>query len=140
MTANGGEEYVKYKNERFGYVVDIPTSVLLPQGEAANGDGQTFLSKNGKAKAVVYGSLKLKETAHMCNALYGLENPDSPNITYKSSKGGLSVVSGYRGDKVFYTKAISAEDRCLKLNIEYPIESREIYDAVTTRIANSFKG
>ena len=44
-----------YTNARFAYAVRYPPA-LFPQGEADNGDGQIFLSRDGHAELLVYGS------------------------------------------------------------------------------------
>ena len=48
--------YKTYSNARFGYVINYPTDILIPQGEADNGDGQKFISKEKGVIALVYGS------------------------------------------------------------------------------------
>jgi hypothetical protein len=46
-----------YINERYNYSILYPLDLLYPQGEAANGDGQKFLSKDGLVEMLVYGTL-----------------------------------------------------------------------------------
>jgi hypothetical protein len=48
--------YRTYHNARFDYSISYPANILVPQGEAENGDGQKFLSGNGRAEMLVYGS------------------------------------------------------------------------------------
>lgn len=140
LCCGAAETFTTYENIRFGFLVDYPKNLLIPQGEAENGDGQIFISRTGDAKLTVYGSNRRKELDHMCHALFGVKDPNSPNITYKVSNKNYSVASGYRDGKVFYTKAVVTKDRCLMLDLEYKIESREVYDTITSRIANSLKG
>src|SRR5574341_695767 len=40
--------YRTYHNARFNYSISYPFKVLIPQGEAVNGDGQKFLSQDGR--------------------------------------------------------------------------------------------
>jgi len=58
QTPDTGKAHVwdTYVHARFAYSVCYPGDVLLPQGEADNGDGQKFITKDGKAEARVYGS------------------------------------------------------------------------------------
>lgn len=49
-------EYRTYHNIRFGYSISYPADSLIPQGEAENGDGQKFLSRDGRTEMLVYGS------------------------------------------------------------------------------------
>ena len=39
-----------YTNARFGYSISYPADVLMPQGESDNGDGQKFLSRDGRGE------------------------------------------------------------------------------------------
>ena len=41
------DNYKTYVNARFKYSISYPADVLIPQGEAENGDGQIFREKYG---------------------------------------------------------------------------------------------
>src|SRR5213080_1144280 len=47
--------YRTYANARFDYSISYPASLLIPQGESANGDGQVFRARDGSAEMRVYG-------------------------------------------------------------------------------------
>ena len=51
--------YGSYSNGRFGYSIDYPKDLLIPQGESDNEDGQEFTSKDGKAVLLVWGHLNV---------------------------------------------------------------------------------
>ena len=134
MAAQAAESYSIYENRRFNFSVDVP-AILEPQGESGNGDGQLFSSKDGDATARVYGSY-----TGPCDAVGMIDDPQGSRVTYRFAKRGVSVVSGYRQDRIFYKKAIRKADRCLMLDIEYPTHARKIYDPITVRMANSLGG
>lgn len=138
-TSHATENFATYTNARFAYSIKYPANLFVPQGEADNGDGQVFLAKAGDAKVTVWGRWNIAELAHMCHALYGLDNPDSPNITYKFSKNNISIASGYKGREIFYNKYVVAGDRCLGLVVEYSIAGREKYDSLVGDIAKSMR-
>jgi len=48
--------YKRYHNARFGYSIDYRSDLLEPQGEAANGDGQGFRSRDGSAELKVWAA------------------------------------------------------------------------------------
>ena len=137
--AYANEKFATYINDRFEYSVQYPSESFIPQGEAGNGDGQIFISKSKDAEFRVWGGWNIKEIAQMCHALYGIEDPDSPNIVYKMSKDKISAVSGYRGKKIFYRKVIVAGDRCLNFEFEYDTKNREKYDQLVGKMATSFR-
>jgi len=102
--------YEIYHNTRFGYSISYPKDVLYPQGEADNGDGQKFLSKEADASLLVYGSQNLDdqtlEEIYQEESRGGtIENPKKV-ITYRALKGNLFVVSGYMSGNIFYQKTI----------------------------------
>ena len=134
LAAQAAEPYSVYENSRFNFSVEVPEA-LEPRGESDNGDGQRFSSKSGDATARVYGS-----HAGPCTALAMMADAQESTITYTFARGGASVVSGYWRDRIFYKKAIRKKDRCLMLDIEYPVRSRKLYDPVTVRMAKSFGG
>lgn len=55
----GQSKYKFYNNARFGYSISYPSDLLVPQGEAENGDGQKFLSMDKSAEMLVYGRYKI---------------------------------------------------------------------------------
>ena len=133
LAAQAAGSYSVYENTRFDFSVEVP-SILEPQGESGNGDGQVFSSRNGDATAVVHGS----RDGASCTALGMLADPAASTITYRFAKGAASVVSGYQGGRIFYKKAIQKKDRCLMLDIEYDAGSRKVYDPVIVRMEKSF--
>lgn len=140
LCCTAAEVFTTYGNGRFQYSVEYPKNLLIPQGEAGNGDGQFFLSRRGDATLKVYGRWIMEGMDDRCHALDGVEPEDIPNITYQTSRKDQSVASGYRKGKIFYTKALIVKGQCLKFDFEYSADSRETYDTITARMAKSFKG
>ena len=48
-------DYKTYANARFKYSISYPADLLIPQGEAENGDGQVFREKSSSVEMRVYG-------------------------------------------------------------------------------------
>jgi hypothetical protein len=137
-TPSPGKElrYKLYGNSRFGYSVEYPAELLIPQGEAPNGDGQIF--RNDEAEMRVYGSnLLLNETLQ---AEYESLLKEKKGVTYKVVKKDFFVISGKDKGRIYYQKMMHGEnDDFLIFMIEYPETKRAIYDEVVTRIVKSFK-
>jgi hypothetical protein len=128
--------YKTYTNARYGYSISYPASLLTPQGEADNGDGQAFRSKDGAAEMRVYGSQNLGGGLAEAYA----EAQAGKAVTYKTMKGNWFVVSGRDGGKIFYRKTMFRDDVLKTFTIEYDESQKSTYDAVTARIARSFVG
>jgi hypothetical protein len=128
--------YKTYTNARYAYSISYPANLLIPQGEADNGDGQAFRSRDGAAEMRVYGSQNLGgglEEAYR-------EAQSGKNITYKTIKRNWFVVSGHDGGKIFYQKTMFKGDVFKTFTIEYDESRKGTYDAVTSKVAQSFNG
>lgn len=128
--------YRTYTNARYNYSISYPSNLLVPQGEADNGDGQAFLSKDGSAEMRVYGSQDLGGGLRQSF----LEAQAGKEVSYKTMKGNWFVVSGRSGGKIFYQKTMLKGGALKTFTIEYDESQRSTYDAATARIARSFVG
>jgi hypothetical protein len=135
-------KYDTYSNARFKYTIAYPAGILIPQGEADNGDGQKFQSRDGSAVMIVYGRYATEdETLEKAyrNALGG-ERGGSPRIVYKLIKRDFYVVSGAAGGKIFYEKTFLKDGVFKTFRIEYPESEKSRYDSVVSQISRSFAG
>ena len=132
-----------YRNARFNYSISYPANLLVPQGEADNGDGQKFLSSDGRTEMIVYGSNNsLNQTLRQ---LYDAETQTTAGggnrrVTYQLLKPGWFVVSGTVGERIFYQKTLLTNGVLKTFRIEYDENAKGTFNPVTTRIAGSFKG
>lgn len=134
--------YRTYTNARFAYSVIYPVGVLIPQGEAPNGDGQVFRSKDGHAEMRVFGghnALDETLTSAYESAIKG-EEPGGRDVSYKLLKRNSFVVSGRQNGKIFYQKTMLKDDIFKTFMIEYDESEKSVYDPITARIARSFVG
>lgn len=142
--SNTQEKYSTYNNARFSYSVSYPTGLLIPQGEADNGDGQKFLSRDGRAEMLVYGSNNALDQS--LRDIYneqlreGEGERSKKTVTYKVLRDDWFVVSGREGDRVFYQKTIFRGGVFKTFRIEYDKALAGVFDKVTKRVAASFKG
>lgn len=142
--SQGATTYNTYSNARFGYSIAYPVGILYPQGEADNGDGQKFLSKDRRAEMLVYGGHQLDsvslsdmyEAALKEKAASGA----SRNVTMKVLKKDWFVISGYAGGRVFYQKTMLRGGMFKTFIIEYDRSQKSLYDPITARVARSFVG
>jgi len=140
VEASAQTNYKTYSNTRFGYSISYPSDLIVPQGEADNGDGQKFLAKDECAEMLVYGRLKL-EANDTLKKIYNTAIADlGDKATYKVLKSNWFVVSGKRNGKIYYQKTMLKRDIFITFSIEYDESKNATYDAVTTRIVKSFVG
>jgi hypothetical protein len=61
------------------------------------------------------------------------------SVTYKLLKDDFFVVSGYKGDNVYYQKTVLKDGKLKTFYTEYPKSKKEKMDPVTVRMSRSFK-
>jgi hypothetical protein len=132
--------YKTYANVRFKYSISYPTDLLVPQGEAENGDGQVFREKSASSVEMrVYGGYNaLNETLRSRYA--DLVRKWANGVTYKVIGRDWFVVSAMVKGKIHYQKTILRGDVFKTFEIEYDAVRGSTYNDVTDRIAKSFKG
>jgi hypothetical protein len=133
-----GQNSDLYQNARFGFEVHYPAPIFSPQGESDNGDGQRFISRDGKAEFRVWGTGMLPEET--LGQAYQKELADSSRtVTYKRLGQDFYVVSGVEGKEIFYEKIMHTEDRFLGLIMRYPSSARNDFDPLVSQIVKSFR-
>ena len=132
--------YKTYTNARFKYSISYPADLLVPQGEAENGDGQVFKEKsNSSVEMRVYGGYNvLNETLRSRYAK--LTREWGNGVTYKVIRQDWFVVSAMVKGKIHYQKTILRGDTFKTFEIEYDAVRGSTYNDVTDRISKSFKG
>jgi hypothetical protein len=127
-----------YSNARFGYSIAYPANLLVPQGEAENGDGQAF--KGDGALMLVFGSNYIAEESLRKDFELSVSEFGAKNVTYKLFRKNYYVFSGRKDGKILYQKTMKKPDGVyVTFTIEYDESKRAIYDKAVTGIAKSFK-
>jgi len=132
--------YKTYSNARFKYSISYPADLLVPQGEAENGDGQVFKEKSSSSVEMrVYGGFNvLNETLR--SRYEKLVRDWGKGVTYKVMRQDWFVVSAMVNGKIHYQKTILRSDTFKTFEIEYDPVRGSTYNDVTDRISKSFKG
>jgi hypothetical protein len=137
--ATAAPQYRTYVNARFGTTAEVPTDWTAdPPPE--NGDGLRFRSPDQRASITVSGSLQIWDTIDEAMKIYQ-EPQKGETITYRHREPRALVVSGTRGDTIFYARHIlSCRDQIWNsVNLEYPAAEKAVYDALVTRVARSLR-
>lgn len=125
-----------YTNARFHYSLCYPADLLAPQGEAENGDGQAFRTRDGAIEAMAYGAYRLADgVKDEYRKRLRFAEEDGRVVTYKALKRWGLVLSGTVGDKVFYERTALAGDAFETFRITYPIARKAEWGALTARMA-----
>jgi serine/threonine-protein kinase len=131
------ESFQVYSNPRFGATAEVPSDWRAdPPPE--NGDGLVFRSPDGQASITISGVLNIADS--VAEAMKTEEQPsEGETITYHQHGRRMVVVSGLRGDKIFYRKSllVCRDQIWNHLWLEYPVAQKAEYDALVARIARS---
>lgn len=136
-------KYTTYANSAAEFSIDVPQTLLYPQGESGNHMGQLFKSADNNAKLYTYGKGNIDEQdiEGLFQEALNPDNKDEKVITYKNMGSNWFVITGFHKDKVFYTKSIlsKATGLILTFYFEYPKTQKSLYDKVTVKMSKSFK-
>lgn len=134
------QDWRAYTNPRFGTRAEVPRDWTMgPAPE--NDDGRVFTAPDGRATVTVYGSLHVFDSIDEALKIYETPQPGE-TLTYTQRGPRTITVSGTRGERIFYRKAIlSCRDRIWNgVAIEYPAAQKRDFDALVTRVAKSLRG
>lgn len=132
-----------YDNQRYGYTLHYP-SFLIPQGVAANGDGQKFVSSDGSFSLAVWGSDKAmymnerQESWSLADHMGLTSNTQGLNVTYKHQGKTFYVVSGFLGDKILYERVTFRRDVFYAFRLLYDRNRKQEYDSLPGTITKGF--
>lgn len=140
VSAHAQEKWASYHNTRFGTSIEYPAR-FKPGRPPDNNDGQGFDAPDG-ATLAVWGSFNVLE-----HDVAGLEAflresaAKDEKISYRAAARNWLVLSGTRGDRIFYTKYIFSHRNEVEnaFKISYPAALASTYNPITARIARSFK-
>lgn len=141
-SARAEETYQTYYNARFGYSIVYPSSLLVPQREADNGDGRKFLSRDGRVKLTVYGVNNALNRTHAQEYARAQDawNTDGAKITLSKLTPQHFALSGFIDNNIFYEKTVFRGDTFCTMIWEYPKELRQRVDTPLNRSFASFTG
>lgn len=135
--ADADVRYGTYVNEKFGYEVEYPEKVLIPQGESANGYGQVFQSKDEKAVLRVYASFNVADDT----LEESYEKSQSGEVREKEidEKAAWFSVSGVKNGSVYYVEKYLIDDVFFIYEFEYPEGKKDYYVPIDKVMSKSFK-
>lgn len=132
----------QYCNARFGYCLSYPNT-FNGQGESENGDGQEFISADGKCSLLVYRDYReaFYESEAECKTqsyLSDITSDETKQVTYKKKAENFYVVSGFQGSMIFYQKTIFTEQGMMTAIFTYPTAQKAKYDSYCSKLLETF--
>jgi hypothetical protein len=132
-----------YVNARFGTRIDYPDALFSPRPPPENGDGLAFEGRDGASFTISASYNVLAYTAESLEA--SLHQPVSgerdpyANVVFRMRRPDYLILSGFRGDIVYYDKFLFAGDHetIHHFAISYPRAAKSLYDPIVERMSRS---
>ena len=136
--------YSRYYNLLYGYRADFPKDLLTAQPEAGNGDGRVFTDSKGNAILTVYGSRLDMLSVRYKQDLVSITASKRNNVTYQKLTSSFSVISGFKGETIFYYKRIATDEGLgseglASIVFEYPKVDSIKYKAAVIAVSRSLR-
>lgn len=132
------ESWRAYHNARFGTTAEVPEGWRMG-APPENNDGRVFTSPDGRAQIIVSGMFSIgPRSEEFALRLGPLEDEI---IEYDRRGRDWLVVSGVKGEKIFYRKSLlSCRDTIWNsVFLEYPASEKDKYDALVAHVAASLR-
>lgn len=122
-------DWGQYENARFGYEIAVPPD-FNGGGEADNGDGQVFTSKDGTQTLRVYGGNILEDDfeREVGRATAYLDG-EGWTISYQRTTPSWASYSGSKQGFVLYVRSIALCEGTQYATFEYQYPTKAIADA-----------
>jgi hypothetical protein len=141
VPARAQKTWKTYRNERFGTSIEYPSDRFRPLPPPENGDGLKFAATDGAQFVVSAIRNVLEESLAEIQGAYLKERVPSEEITYRTKGSNWFVLSGTRGDVIFYERhLVSHRNEIINtFDITYPANLKRIYDPITVRMSRSLR-
>ncbi len=126
----------EYSNSRFGYTIAIPPGFVAGD-EPTNGDGIRYTSADGQATLTMVGS----NTGGTTIKQYydDLSTGIGAQPSYSRMADDWFVLSGTKGDNIFYIKTFVGVASENNFTFEYPADQADRYRWVNDQLVRTFK-
>ena len=128
-----------YRNDRFGTSIEYPSDKFRPLPPPENGDGLAFEAADGGKFTVSALRNINNDTLAQVEASYLTDREAGETITYRDKGPDWFVLSGTRGNTIFYERhLLSLHNELINtLDMTYPVRLKTAYDPIVTRMSKS---
>ncbi|HEX2257314.1 MAG TPA: hypothetical protein VHG92_11555 [Afifellaceae bacterium] len=126
-----------YVNDRFGTSFSFPADIFTPSPPPENGDGRRFVAPDATLEVYAWHNAENETAASLKRRLVGSDG--YTDVTYSPTGRSWLVLSGYRGDNIFYEKYFFRSGTVHGFGIEFPAQEKPFYAPIIERIEDSFQ-
>ncbi len=134
-------DWQRFVDPEFGAEAVYPAHIFAVIPPDPSVPGTAFISADGKAKLAIGSWSNDKNESPLQFRDKLLSDTRYATLTYRPRGRSWFVLSGYRGDKIYYEKVIySCSKRVVNaFAIMYPIAQRSLYDSIVERMEDQFR-
>lgn len=139
-SAAKADDWLVYQNDRYGTTIDYPPIFKMQPPPDAD-DGRKFKSADGADFTVSASYAAIDFTLATYRDFIVKHLDPGSTITYETRGGNWFVISGTRGDRIFYEKHLLSHKGEMNEDfvISYPAALKQTYDPIVARMAKSFR-
>ncbi len=126
-----------YVNDRYGTSLTFPADIFAPAEPPENGDGRRFHSDDATLEVYAWENVEGESAGSLKRRLVGTQG--YTEVTYSPSGASWLVLSGYRGDNIFYEKYFFRSGEVHGFGMEFPAAEKPFYAPIVERIEDSFR-
>jgi len=130
-------QYKQYVNTRYGFTGDYPEDFQLGN-ELQNGVGMQFISTDGQAKLIMYGSNPGSKDS-MQKEYQRMVAEKGNNVGYHTASDTWYVVSWEENGRAYYHKTLSGKGSMNSFEMYFPKQNIEYYSDIITHVEANFK-
>jgi hypothetical protein len=133
-----GSGWQLYSNGLYGTEFEFPADVFTVAPAPASSDGRQFTSRD--ATLEIFATRDTKgETAKTLRRRLLQDELGYDNVTYAASGENWFVLSGFRGDNIFYEKYLLKAGVIHAFGVEFSASAKPFYAPIIERIEDSFR-
>ena len=136
--ASVGSGWQKYSNDLYGTEFEFPAVLFTAAPAPAAGDSRQFMSEDATLEIFATRNTG-RETARTLRSRLLQQEAGYDDVTYAPSGQNWLVVSGFRGDNIFYEKYLLRDGVIHAFGMEFPASAKPVYAPVIERIEDSFR-
>ena len=130
-----------YKNARFGTTLAYPSTVFEVLDPPQSGNGRRLEASSGDAQIEINAWNDPTPNALQSLRWRLMNTAGYEQVTYKPKGGNWFVLSGFRGDTIYYEKYLfeNTTNTIHTFSMKYARDRKNIYDVMLERIEDSFQ-
>jgi hypothetical protein len=128
--------WVSYTDDR-GTRLAFPADVFSPEVSEKTAAGRTFVAEDAKLEVLAWPNVNGWSAKSLQQDL--LRKPEYEDVTYSPSGSGWLVMSGYRGDRIFYEKYLFRGGMLHAFSIEFPAAAKPFYAPIIEHLEDNFR-